>query len=58
MSGCQKNSLDEFLRVLYNEKILNWEEMSINVTDPVHQTRSGLKGRIQESTRYEHTISA
>jgi hypothetical protein len=39
MSENRKNSLDEFLRVLYNESILNWEEMSITVTDPVHQAR-------------------
>jgi hypothetical protein len=35
----RKQSLDEFLKVLYNESILNWEEMSITVTDPVHQAR-------------------
>jgi hypothetical protein len=54
----QKNSLDEFLWLLYNENNLHWEEMSLTVTDPVHQTRGGMKGHIQERTRYEHTISA
>jgi hypothetical protein len=34
-----KQSLDEFLKVLYNENIHDWEEMSITVTDPVHQAR-------------------
>jgi len=58
MSGCKKNSLDEFLKVLYNENNLHWEEISLTVTDPVHQNRGGMKGRIQESIRYEHTISA
>jgi len=35
----RKQSLDEFLKVLYNESILNWEEMSITVTESVHQAR-------------------
>jgi len=43
MSGCKKKSLDEFLRVLYNENNLHWEVMSLTVTDPVHQTRGGMK---------------
>ena len=49
MNGCHRNrkkSLDEFLWVLYNENNLNWEEMSLTVTIPVHQTRRDMRGRV------------
>jgi len=39
MSEIRKQSLDEFLRVLYNDNNLHWEEMSITATNPVHEAK-------------------